>query len=176
MKKRLIDMDVRDKKILLRCDFNVPIENGNILDDSKILAALDTIEYLINQGCRIIILSHLGKVKSEEDKKKNTLEPVAKRLKELLKTKVTFSKQCVSPAIKDAVSSMIPGDVLLLENTRHEDYPEKKESGNDESLSKPDRSNFSNIVIAVLLAFLASFPEPIPSLNATKYLPSSSFV
>ena len=136
MKKRLIDMNVRDKKILLRCDFNVPIENGNILDDSKILAALDTIEYLINQGCRIIILSHLGKVKSEEDKKKNTLEPVAKRLKELLKTKVTFSKQCVSPAIKDAVSSMIPGDVLLLENTRHEDYPEKKESGNDESLSK----------------------------------------
>lgn len=136
MKKRLIDMDVREKKVLLRCDYNVPIKDGQILDDSKIIASLDTIEYLINQGCRIIILSHLGKVKTEDDKTKNTLEPVAKRLKELITTKVTFSKQCVSPVLEDVVSQMIPGDILLLENTRHQDYPTKKESGNDEELAK----------------------------------------
>ena len=67
-------MELKNKKVLLRCDYNVPIENGIILDDTKILASLDTIEYLLNQNCSIIILSHLGKVKSEEDKLKYTLE------------------------------------------------------------------------------------------------------
>lgn len=131
MKKTLRDMDLKNKKVLLRCDYNVPIENGVIMDDTKILASLDTIEYLLNQDCRIIILSHLGKVKTEEDKIKNTLEPVAHRLKELLNTKVTFSKQCVSTIVEEAVEKMQPGDVLLLENTRHRDYPDNEESGND---------------------------------------------
>lgn len=135
MKKTLRDMDLRNKKVLLRCDYNVPIENGKITDDTKILASLDTIEYLLNQDCRIIILSHLGKVKSEEDKIKNTLEPVAYKLKELLNTKVTFSKQCVSTAVEEAVAKMQPGDVLLLENTRHRDYPNNEESGNDLQLA-----------------------------------------
>lgn len=133
--KTLRDIDVREKKVLLRCDFNVPITKGVIQDDSKIIASIDTIDYLIKEGCRIIILSHLGKVKSEEDKKINTLEPVAKRLKELLNTRVVFSKQCVSTAIEQAVSQMIPGDILLLENTRIEDYPDKKESNNDIGLA-----------------------------------------
>lgn len=131
MKKTLRDMDLRNKKVLLRCDYNVPIENGVIIDDTKILASLDTIEYLLNQDCRIIILSHLGKVKTEEDKIKNTLEPVAHKLKELLNTKVTFSKQCVSIVVEEAVEKMQAGDVLLLENTRHRDYPDNEESGND---------------------------------------------
>lgn len=131
MKKTLRDMELKNKKVLLRCDYNVPIENGIILDDTKILASLDTIEYLLNQNCSIIILSHLGKVKSEEDKLKYTLEPVAKRLKELLNTKVTFSKQCVSTAVEEAVAKMNPGDIILLENTRHQDYPERQESDND---------------------------------------------
>lgn len=131
MKKTLRDMDLRNKKVLLRCDYNVPIENGIIMDDTKIQASLDTIEYLLNQDCRIIILSHLGKVKSEEDKIKNTLEPVAYKLQELLNTKVTFSKQCVSTVVEEAVEQMQPGDVLLLENTRHRDYPLNEESGND---------------------------------------------
>lgn len=135
MKKTLRNMDLRNKKVLLRCDYNVPIENGKITDDTKILASLDTIEYLLNQDCRIIILSHLGKVKSEEDKIKNTLEPVAHKLKELLNTKVTFSKQCVSTAVEEAVAKMQPCDVLLLENTRHRDYPNNEESGNDLQLA-----------------------------------------
>lgn len=135
MKKTLRDMDLKNKKVLLRCDYNVPIENGIIMDDTKILASLDTIEYLLNQDCRIIILSHLGKVKSEEDKIKNTLEPVAHKLKELLNTKVTFSKQSVSTVVEEAVEKMNPGDVLLLENTRHRDYPNNEESGNDVRLA-----------------------------------------
>lgn len=135
MKKTLRDMDVYEKKVLLRCDFNVPIENGTILDDSKIIASLDTIEYLISQRCRIIILSHLGKVKSKEDQEKNTLEPVAKRLKDLINTKVTFSRQCVSILVEQAVLNMQPGDILLLENTRIEDYPNKLESNNDIQLA-----------------------------------------
>lgn len=135
MKKTLRDMDLKNKKVLLRCDYNVPIENGVIMDDTKILASLDTIEYLLNQDCRIIILSHLGKVKSEEDKIKNTLEPVAHKLKELLNTNVTFSKQCVSTVVEEAVEKMQAGDVLLLENTRHRDYPDNEESGNDVRLA-----------------------------------------
>lgn len=135
MKKTLKDMDLKNKKVLLRCDYNVPIENGVIIDDTKILASLDTIEYLLNQNCSIIILSHLGKVKSEEDKLKYTLEPVAKRLKELLNTKVTFSKQCVSTIVEEAVAKMAPLDIILLENTRHRDYPNKEESGNDLQLA-----------------------------------------
>lgn len=135
MKKTLLHTDVQGKRVLLRCDFNVPIEQGAILDDSKIIASLDTIEYLINQGCKIIILSHLGKIKKEEDKAKNTLEPVAKRLKELLTTKVIFSKQSVSVVVEEAVRKMQPGEVLLLENTRFQDYPDKLESGNDLQLA-----------------------------------------
>ena len=69
MKKRIQDMDVNNKVVLLRCDFNVPIENGNILDDSKIVASLETIEYLIRNNAKVVILSHFGKVKNEEDKK-----------------------------------------------------------------------------------------------------------
>src|SRR5574344_398965 len=92
MKQILQNMDVKDKTVLLRCDYNVPIKDGKILDDTKIKASLKTINYLLNNNCKIIILSHLGKIKSENDKKLNTLEPVAKRLIELIDTKIIFSK------------------------------------------------------------------------------------
>ena len=76
MKKRIQDMDVAGKKVLLRCDFNDPFKDGKILDDSKIVASLNTIEYLIRQGAKIIIMSHFGKVKTEADKATNSLAPV----------------------------------------------------------------------------------------------------
>ena len=86
MKKRIQDMDVRNKRVLLRCDFNVPVKDGQILDDSKIVAALNTIDYLVKAGSKIIILSHFGKVKTEEDKAKNSLAPIAAHLQKLINT------------------------------------------------------------------------------------------
>ena len=93
MKNRIQDMDVKGKKVLLRCDFNVPVKDGKILDDSKIIASLRTINHLIKEGAKIIILSHFGKVKTAEDKAKNTLAPIAERLQELVDSKVVFCKQ-----------------------------------------------------------------------------------
>jgi len=128
-------MDVKNKTVLLRCDFNVPVENGKILDDSKIVASLDTINYLVKEGAKIIILSHFGKVKTEEDKKKNSLAPVAARLQQLVNTKVVFSKQTRSIYLEAKIATMSPGQILVLENTRFEDVPDQLESGNDPQLA-----------------------------------------
>lgn len=119
-----------NKKVVVRCDFNVPIKDGIIEDDSKIVKSLKTIKYLLDKNCRIVLLSHLGRVKAPEDKIKNTLLPVRDRLEELLETPVTF--------VADYPEEPIPTDanVILLENTRYFDYPEKKESSNDPELAK----------------------------------------
>lgn len=135
MKRRIQDMDVKNKTVLLRCDFNVPVADGKILDDSKIIAALNTINYLIKQGSKIIILSHFGKVKTEEDKLKNSLSVVAARLQELVNTKVIFSKQTRSLYLEAKIASMNPGEIIVLENTRFEDVPNKLESDNDTQLA-----------------------------------------
>jgi len=135
MKVRVQDMNVEKKTVLLRCDFNVPIQNGKILDETKIVESLETINYLQEHDCKIVILSHLGKVKSEEDKLKNTLEPVALRLSQLLGNPVSFSKQCRNIGLWDKVKQMKEKDILLLENTRFEDYPQKLESSCDTQLS-----------------------------------------
>ncbi len=135
MKRRIQDIDVKNKRVLLRCDFNVPIENGKILDDSKIIASLNTIEYLVKQGAKIIILSHFGKVKTEEDKAKNSLAPIAEHLQKLVQTKVIFSKQPRSLYLEAKIENMNPGDIMVLENTRFEDVPDKLESGNDYQLA-----------------------------------------
>ena len=135
MKKRIQDMDVKNKRVLLRCDFNVPVKNGKILDDSKIVASLNTIDYLIKEGARIIILSHFGKVKTEEDKKNNSLAIVAKHLQKLVSTKVIFSKQPKSLYLEAKINSMLPGEIIVLENTRFEDVPDRLESDNDSQLA-----------------------------------------
>lgn len=135
MKNRIQDLDVRNKRVLLRCDFNVPIKDGVILDDSKIIAALNTIEYLIKQNAKIIILSHFGKVKSESDKEKNSLAVVAAHLQKLVSTKVIFSKQPRSLFLEAKIAEMNPGEIMVLENTRFEDVPTKLESGNDPQLA-----------------------------------------
>ena len=104
MKNRIQDMDVKGKKVLLRCDFNVPVKDGKILDDGKIIASLRTINHLIKEGAKIIILSHFGKVKTEEDKAKNSLAPVAAHLQKLVNTKVIFSKQSRSLYLEAKIS------------------------------------------------------------------------
>ena len=136
MKKTLLDYEYNNKTVLLRCDFNVPIDNGVITDDKRIIASLKTINYLINNNAKVIIFSHLGKVKTEEDKLKNSLYPVYNRLKELVDTNVYFSNVTRGTELEEKVSVLKKGEILLVENTRYEDYPNKLESGCDEELSK----------------------------------------
>jgi phosphoglycerate kinase len=112
------DLDVKGKKVLVRCDFNVPLKEGKITNDNRITAALPTIKKLIEKGGRVILCSHLGKPKGPDAK--CTLAPVAERLSELLGKKVVFAAddEVVGPNAKAAVASMKDGDVVLLENTR----------------------------------------------------------
>ena len=136
MKKNIKDYNYLGKKVIVRCDLNVPIENGKITDDTRIKASLETIKYLIDNSAKVIILSHLGKIKSEEDKKKNTLYPVYLHLKELLPNiNIYFSKETRGKALEDMVNKLKNKDILLIENTRYEDYPSKLESSCDEELS-----------------------------------------
>lgn len=135
-KKTINDLDVNGKKVLLRVDFNVPLKDGVITDDNRIIAALPTIKYLIENNAKIIMFSHLGKVKSEEDKNKLTLAPAAVRLSELLVKDVKFINQTRGELLETAVSDLSDGDVLMFENTRFEDIDGKKESKNNDELGK----------------------------------------
>ncbi|KRL40168.1 phosphoglycerate kinase [Lacticaseibacillus manihotivorans] len=130
------DLDVKDKKVLVRVDFNVPIKNGVIGDDNRIVAALPTIQYIIDNNGKAILFSHLGRIKTEEDKKELSLRPVAERLSELLKKPVTFVPATRGKELEDAINNMKDGDVLVVENTRFEDLDGKKESKNDPELGK----------------------------------------
>ena len=136
MKKTIRDYDLKDKKVIIRCDFNVPIKDGQIIDDNRIIMSLDTINYAINHGAKVILMSHLGRIKEEEDKVKNSLRLVSIRLSELLNRNVLFVPYTRGKALEDAINSLNSGDVLLMENTRFEDVPGKKESGNDIELGK----------------------------------------
>ncbi|KRM95845.1 phosphoglycerate kinase [Liquorilactobacillus aquaticus DSM 21051] len=130
------DLDVKDKKVLIRVDFNVPIKNGVIGNDNRIVAALPTIKYVVENGGKAILFSHLGRVKKEEDKKELSLRPVAERLADLVKKPVTFVPATRGAQLEDAINKMNDGDILLVENTRFEDLDGKKESGNDPELGK----------------------------------------
>jgi phosphoglycerate kinase len=136
MKKTIQDYEYKGKTVIVRCDLNVPIENGIITDDTRIKKSLKTIRYLIQNDAKIIILSHLGKVKTEEDKIKNTLKPVYLRMKELLDTNVYFCEQTRGKQLEEMVSNLKAKEILLIENTRYEDLDGKKESSCDEELSK----------------------------------------
>ena len=133
-KKSVDDINVKGKKVLVRCDFNVPLIDGKITDENRLVAALPTIKKLIADGGKIILCSHLGKVKTEEDKQTKTLAPVAARLTELLGQEVKFAAdpEVVGPNAKAAVEAMNDGDVILLENTRFR--PEETKNG--EAFSK----------------------------------------
>jgi phosphoglycerate kinase len=136
MKKTIRDYDLNNKKVIIRCDLNVPIKDGVITDDNRIKESIKTIQYAIDNNSKVIILSHLGRVKTEEDKKKNTLEPIAKRLSELLNKKVIFIPYTRGKELEDAINKLNNGDVLLLENTRFEDIDGDKESSNDKELGE----------------------------------------
>lgn len=146
-KKTIRDVEVSDKKVLVRVDFNVPIKDGIIQDDNRIIQALPTIKYLIDNNAKIILCSHLGKVKTEEDKATKSLAPVAKRLAELLNQDVVFIDQTRGEKLETAINNLNPGEVLMLENTRFEDVDGKKESGCDQELANYWASLVDMVVI-----------------------------
>lgn len=136
MKKTIKDYQYKDKTVIIRCDLNVPIKNNEIEDDTRINESLSSINYLIDNNAKIIILSHLGKIKTEEDKITNTLYPVYLKLKELLNTNVYFSKELMGESLEEKVKNLKEKEVLLIENTRYADYPDKLESSCDLNLAK----------------------------------------
>ena len=136
MKKTIKDYEYNNKKVIIRCDLNVPIENGIITDDTRIKESLQSINYLIEHNAKIIILSHLGKITKEEDKTINTLYPVYLKLKEYLNTNIYFSKGTRGTNLEKIINNLRPGEIVLIENTRFEDFPNKLESSCDETLSR----------------------------------------
>lgn len=172
-KKTLEDLQVKGKKVLVRVDFNVPIIDGKITDDNRILQALPTIQYLIDEEAKVILFSHLGRIKKPEDLEKNSLDIVATKLAELLKRNVTFIPVTRGPELEEAISKMKPQDVLMFQNTRYEDLDGKKESKNDPELGKywaslgdvfvndafgtAHRSHASNVGIATHLESAAGY-------------------
>ena len=134
------DLPLEGQKVLMRVDFNVPIKDGVVGDDNRIVAALPTIKYVIDHGGRAILFSHLGRVKKEEDKPGLSMRPVAERLSNLLNKPVTFVPVTEGKQLEDAIDNMKNGDVLLVQNTRYEDVKDgeyvKRESGNDPELGK----------------------------------------
>lgn len=136
MKKTIESFNLKGKRVIIRVDFNVPMKDSKITDDNRIRESLKTIEYAVEQGAKVILLSHLGRIKEEADLEKNSLEPVAIRLQELLKRPVTFVKETRGALVESAIENMKEGDVVLLQNTRYEDLYGKLESSNDEELGE----------------------------------------
>lgn len=133
--KKITDLKIENKKVLIRCDFNVPIVDGKIVDNTRIKMSLDTINYCLDKNCKIILLSHLGRVKEKKDLNK-TLKPVAEELEKLLNRKVLFIDETRGKKLKSAVKNMESGDIILIENTRFEDLNGNLESGNNKKLAK----------------------------------------
>ena len=132
--KTIKDVNLENKNVLIRCDFNVPMKEGKIVDDTRITAALPTIQYALDNNAKVILFSHLGRVKEEADLTKNNLAPVAKRLEELLNKAVTFVDETRGKKLETAIANMNNKDIILVQNTRYEDLDGKKESKNDPEL------------------------------------------
>lgn len=134
------DLDLVGKKVLMRVDFNVPIKDGVVGDDNRIVAALPTIKYVLDHQGKAILFSHLGRIKKEDDKPGLSMRPVAERLSNLLNMPVTFVPVTEGPQLEDAIAKMEDGQVLVVQNTRYEDVKDgeyvKRESGNDPELGK----------------------------------------
>jgi phosphoglycerate kinase len=129
-KKSITDIDVQGKRVLVRVDFNVPIKEGQVGDDTRIRAAMPTLQYLLEQGAAVLLCSHLGRPKGGPDPK-YSLRPVAAHLEKLLGKPVAFAEDCIGPVAEAASARLQPGDVLLLENTRF--HPEEEENGQEMS-------------------------------------------
>jgi len=134
--KTIKDLDLKNKKLLIRVDFNVPLNKatGEISDDTRITAALPTIEYAIKHGAKVILFSHLGRVETEADKAKASLKVVAIRLSHLINQEVIFVPYTRGPELEAAINNLKSGEVLMFENTRFEDIDGKKESKNNSEL------------------------------------------
>ncbi|HOW38291.1 MAG TPA: phosphoglycerate kinase [Candidatus Izemoplasmatales bacterium] len=133
-KMTVTDIELRGKRVLCRVDFNVPIKNGVITDDNRIVQALPTLRYIIGEKGKAILFSHLGRVETAEDKAKSSLAPIAVRLSELLGQPVRFIPFTRGKELEDAIAAMKNGEVLMFENTRFEDIEGKKESKNNPEL------------------------------------------
>lgn len=161
--------NVHDKRVLVRVDYNVPIEDNKITDDTRILSSLETIKYLVDNGAKIILLSHRGRVKSKEDKEKNSLEIVAKHLSTLIDTPVYFVPVTRGDILEKTIENLEQGEIVLVENTRFEDYPKSLESSCDEALSKYWASLCD---IYVLDAFASCHRCHASTYGISKYVPS----
>lgn len=165
--KYIEDINIENKKVILRLDLNVTIKDGKILDDTKIISSIPTINYLLNKNCKILILSHLGKIKTEEDKIKNTLHPVCKLLSEHLKRNIIFISNQEDPDIPNILND---NEIVMLENTRYLDIPLKRESKCDMALAKFWASAGE---IFINDAFATSHRKHASNYGISKYLPSA---
>lgn len=136
MKKTIRDYDLNNKKVIIRVDFNVPMKDGVILDDTRIRESLPTIKYALMNNAKVILMSHLGRIKNEKDKKNLSLKYVSKRLSQLLNKEVIFVPFTRGLELEKSISNMKQGDIVLIENTRFEDLNGNLESGNDSDLGK----------------------------------------
>jgi len=165
MKKSVTDIQVKGKRVLMRADFNVPLgEKCNITDDSRITAAIPTIKYIIDNGGKLILMSHLGRPKGEV-KPEFSLAPVAERLSELLKKNVKKMDDCVGEDVKEAVANMKEGDVILLENLRFH----KEETKNDPDFAK-QLASLGDVFVED--AFGTCHRAHASTVGVTEYLPS----
>jgi len=166
-KKTIRDIDLKGKKVFVRCDFNVPLdEQGNITDNRRIVGALPTINYLLEQNCKIILSSHLGRPKGEP-KPEFSLLPVQKELSKLLDREIKLAKDVVGESAKELTSNMQDGEIVLLENVRFDSREEK----NDESLSK----EFANMAeVFVNDAFGTAHRAHSSTAGIADYLPAVS--
>ena len=169
MKQLLRNMFIDNKRVLLRCDFNVPMKAGNITDESKIIKSLETINYLLSKNCKIIILSHLGRVKTEEDKKTYSLLPVKNTLERLLNRPIKFANNILSEETKNLALNLQNGEILLLENTRFLDIPNKWESVLNENVARQIASLGE---VFVFDAFAVAHRTHTTVVGLPKYIPS----
>ena len=166
-KKSVDDMNAKGKRVLIRCDFNVPLKDGVITDENRLVQALPTIQKVMNDGGKVILCSHLGKPKGEP-KPDLSLAPVAKRLSELLNKEVVFAKDdtVVGENAKAAVAAMKDGDVVLLENTRYR----KEETKNEDAFSK-ELASLADIFVDD--AFGTAHRAHCSNVGVTKYVETS---
>ncbi|MBO6195813.1 MAG: phosphoglycerate kinase [Bacilli bacterium] len=164
--KKITDVNINNKIVILRCDYNVPIKDDKILDDTRIRKSVKTINYILERASKLVILSHLGRITTEEDKKEKSLRPVCDFLSKILDKKIAFC------TYDEDVHTVIKNNrIVMLENTRFFDLDNKKESNCDDSLSKYF-SSFGDIFIND--AFGVSHREAASNVGITKYLESAN--
>ena len=169
MLKTIKNLELKNKKVIIRCDLNVPMKDGVITNDNRIKESLKTITYATGKGAKVILLSHLGRIKTKDDKKKYTLKPIAERLSELLKEPVTFIDETKGEKLENDIKKMKSKDIILIENTRFEDLDGEKESTNNDELAKYWAS-LGDIFIND--AFGTAHRNHASTVGIAKYLPS----